>query len=164
VVSAHFRKHKALGQRERHTLAETAYAVLRQRLLLQHLAQSGSGRGAPAGDPGLAWATRFPARPWVRISLAGAVPARSTGDAAREAAPQPARLAGHAAARTARRRRLLAAGAATGPAPLDLRVNTVKAKREDVQAALADRRASRPRPRRILALGPARQGKPALNG
>ena len=43
VVSAFFRKHKALGARERHSLAETAYAVLRQRLLLNHLAQSGSG-------------------------------------------------------------------------------------------------------------------------
>ena len=43
VVSAFFRKHRALGARERHALAETAYAVLRQRLLLQHLAQSGSG-------------------------------------------------------------------------------------------------------------------------
>ncbi|MFH7043766.1 RsmB/NOP family class I SAM-dependent RNA methyltransferase [Paucibacter sp. JuS9] len=43
VVSAYFRKNKTLGQRERHTLAETVYTVLRQRLLLQHLAQSGSG-------------------------------------------------------------------------------------------------------------------------
>ncbi len=39
VVSSFFRKNKALGQRERHTLAETVYTVLRQRLLLQHLAQ-----------------------------------------------------------------------------------------------------------------------------
>ena len=43
VVSAFFRKHRALGHRERHTLAETTYAVLRQRLLFNHLAQSGSG-------------------------------------------------------------------------------------------------------------------------
>ncbi|MGS0757417.1 SAM-dependent methyltransferase, partial [Roseateles sp. GG27B] len=43
VVSAFFRKHKGLGQRERHTLAETTYTVLRQRPLLQHLAISGSG-------------------------------------------------------------------------------------------------------------------------
>ena len=33
IVSYFFRKQKALGQRERHALAETAYAVLRQRLL-----------------------------------------------------------------------------------------------------------------------------------
>lgn len=43
VVSAFFRQRRELGPRERHTLAETAYHVLRQRLLLQHFAQSGSG-------------------------------------------------------------------------------------------------------------------------
>lgn len=43
IVSYFFRSHKALGQRERHALAETAYAVLRQRLLWAHLAQSGHG-------------------------------------------------------------------------------------------------------------------------
>jgi 16S rRNA (cytosine967-C5)-methyltransferase len=43
IVSYLFRKQKALGQRERHALAETAYAVLRQRLLWAHLAQSGHG-------------------------------------------------------------------------------------------------------------------------
>ncbi|MFY7915190.1 MAG: SAM-dependent methyltransferase, partial [Rubrivivax sp.] len=32
VVSAFFKSHRALGPRERHTLAETAYAVLRRRL------------------------------------------------------------------------------------------------------------------------------------
>src|SRR5690606_36628799 len=40
-------KHRALGTRERHTLAETTYNVLRQRLLLQHLARSdGDPKGA----------------------------------------------------------------------------------------------------------------------
>ncbi len=43
VVSDFFREHRALGSRERHALAETTYAVLRQRLLFQHLAQSGKG-------------------------------------------------------------------------------------------------------------------------
>src|SRR5689334_20271069 len=43
VVSDYFRDHRALGSRERHTLAETTYTVLRQRLLWQHLAQSGKG-------------------------------------------------------------------------------------------------------------------------
>ena len=43
VVSAFFRQHRTLGSRERHALAETAYTVLRQRLLFQNLAQSGSG-------------------------------------------------------------------------------------------------------------------------
>jgi 16S rRNA (cytosine967-C5)-methyltransferase len=43
VVSNFFRRHRELGPRERHALAETAYAVLRQRLFWQHLAQSGHG-------------------------------------------------------------------------------------------------------------------------
>ncbi|TBO30105.1 RsmB/NOP family class I SAM-dependent RNA methyltransferase [Aquabacterium lacunae] len=43
LVSLFFRKNKLLGPRERHALAETTYAVLRQRLLWQHLAQSGHG-------------------------------------------------------------------------------------------------------------------------
>lgn len=43
IVSYYLRKHKALGSRERHALAETAYAVLRQKLLYHHLAQSGHG-------------------------------------------------------------------------------------------------------------------------
>jgi 16S rRNA (cytosine967-C5)-methyltransferase len=43
VVSDFFRQHRALGSRERHTLAETTYTVLRERLLYQHLAQSGKG-------------------------------------------------------------------------------------------------------------------------
>ena len=43
VVSDFFREHRALGSRERHTLAETTYDVLRKRLLYQHLAQSGKG-------------------------------------------------------------------------------------------------------------------------
>ena len=43
VVSRFFRENRNLGPRERNTLAETAYAVLRQKLLFEHLARSGSG-------------------------------------------------------------------------------------------------------------------------
>ena len=43
VVSDFFRTHRDLGSRERHSLAETTYTVLRKRLLYQHLAQSGKG-------------------------------------------------------------------------------------------------------------------------
>ena len=43
IVSFFLRQHRELGPRERHTLAETAYSVLRRRLLYQHLAQTGSG-------------------------------------------------------------------------------------------------------------------------
>jgi 16S rRNA (cytosine967-C5)-methyltransferase len=43
VVSRFFREHRQLGPRERATLAETAYAVLRRKPLYEHLARSGSG-------------------------------------------------------------------------------------------------------------------------
>ena len=43
VVSRFFRDNRNLGPRERNTLAETTYAVLRQKLLFEHLARSGSG-------------------------------------------------------------------------------------------------------------------------
>ncbi|MFZ9440685.1 MAG: RsmB/NOP family class I SAM-dependent RNA methyltransferase [Hylemonella sp.] len=43
VVSRFFRDHRNLGPRERATLAETVYAVLRRKLLLEKLALSGSG-------------------------------------------------------------------------------------------------------------------------
>ena len=42
-VSDFFREHKGLGPRDRAILAETTFKVLRQRLVLQHLAQSGQG-------------------------------------------------------------------------------------------------------------------------
>jgi 16S rRNA (cytosine967-C5)-methyltransferase len=43
VVSRYFREHRAVGPRERATLAETAFAVLRKKLLFEQLARSGSG-------------------------------------------------------------------------------------------------------------------------
>ncbi len=43
VVSRFFREHKEFGPRERATLTDTVYAVLRKRLLFEHFAPSGSG-------------------------------------------------------------------------------------------------------------------------
>ncbi len=43
IVSRFFRDHRGLGPRERATLAETVYTVLRKKLLFDHLAPSGSG-------------------------------------------------------------------------------------------------------------------------
>ena len=43
VVSRFFREHRQLGPRERATLAETTYNVLRQKLRFEYLARSGSG-------------------------------------------------------------------------------------------------------------------------
>ena len=43
VVSYFFRENRYLGPRERATLAETTYTVLRKKLLFEGLAHSGSG-------------------------------------------------------------------------------------------------------------------------
>jgi len=43
VVSRYFRDNRSLGPRERATLAETVYTVLRKKLLFDHLSPSGSG-------------------------------------------------------------------------------------------------------------------------
>ena len=56
VVAQFFRDNRALGPRERATLTETAYAVLRRKLQFEHFAPSGSGprerRLAILGFPG----------------------------------------------------------------------------------------------------------------
>ena len=43
VVARFFREHRGLGPRERNTLSDTVYTALRQRLRLEWLARSGSG-------------------------------------------------------------------------------------------------------------------------
>ena len=43
VVSRYFRENRSLGPRERATLAETVYTVVRKKLLFDHLSPSGSG-------------------------------------------------------------------------------------------------------------------------
>lgn len=140
VVSAFFRKHRGLGQRERHSLAETTYAVLRHRLQLAHLAQSGSGAlerrlaalAWQGGDTFLRGALGPQEQKW--LAEVKAIDVAGLPEKLRHNLPDW--LAG-----------LLKnelgddfwplVNALDQPAPLDLRVNTLKAKREDVQAALA---------------------------
>ena len=141
VVSAFFRRHRQLGAHERHALAETTYAVLRERLLLQHLAQSGRGplerRLAALGWRGDAAQLERALEPAEREWLAQvrAVDREALPDKLRHNLPdwiaQPLRAQlGDEAFRAL-------AQALLEPAPLDLRVNALKAKREAVQAALA---------------------------
>ncbi|MCB1982546.1 MAG: RsmB/NOP family class I SAM-dependent RNA methyltransferase [Rhodoferax sp.] len=140
VVSAFFRRQRALGPRERHTLAETAYAVLRRRLTLQHLAQG--GRGAIErrlailgwqGDAGfLRAALADDEREWLdRIAQVdrASLPARLRHELPAWIAE--ALQAGFGADFDALAASLLE------PAPLDLRVNALATTREAAQAALA---------------------------
>ncbi len=166
VVSAFFRRHKALGARERHALAETAYAVLRQRLLLQHLAQSGSGalerRLAMLGWQGSPTFLRGAIGPHEQQWLAKVqqVDRSTLPDKLRHNLPDW--LAGALHSQLPEGDFWPLVQALAEPAPLDLRVNALKAKRDEVQAALqAAGIDAAPTP--FSPWGLRVQGKPALN-
>ncbi len=165
VVSAFFREHRTLGARERHALAEVAFAVLRQRLLFQHLAQSGSGPlerrlailAWPGGDAALQGALTAPEQAW----LAGVarIDREKLPDKLRHNLPDW--LASSLQATLGDEFWPLVQ-ALSQPAPLDLRVNLLKAKRDDVQRALAQAGIeSTPTPHSPWGLRLA--GKPALH-
>ena len=141
VVSDFFRQHRSLGIRERHSLAETTYTVLRQRLLLQHLAQSGKGEIerrlailAWQGNEGfLRAALSESEQQW--LAQVSAVDRTALPEKLRHNMPdwltdilKPA-LGDEF---------WPLVESTNAPAPLDLRVNTYKAKREDVQAAFKE--------------------------
>ena len=165
VVSDFFRAHRALGSRERHTLAETTYTVLRQRLLFQHLAQSGKGemerRLALLGWQGNAG--------FLRAALTEQEQQWLEQVATIDKATLPDKLRHNLPEWLAEVLQLEMGDqfwplmdSLNAPAGLDLRVNAFKAKREDVHAALlAGGIAAEITP--YSPLGLRVQGKPALN-
>ena len=165
VVSDFFRQHRALGSRERHTLAETTYTVLRQRLLYQHLAQSGKGEMerrlailAWQGNEGfLRAALNETEQQWlVQVST---VDRATLPEKLRHNLPEW--LAERLQAALGDEFWPLVEAMNTG-AGLDLRVNTFKAKRDDVQAAFkAEGIEALPTPYSPIGLRIA--GKPALH-
>ena len=165
VVSDFFRANRALGQRERHTLAETTYTVLRQRLLYQHLAQSGKGEMerrlavlAWQGNEGfLRAALSEPEQQW--LAQVQAVDRNALPEKLRHNLPEW--LADTLKAQLGDEFWPLVESL-NDSAPLDLRVNTFKAKREDVAKALADARIDA-QPTPYSPWGLRVQGKPALN-
>ena len=166
VVSNFFRRHKALGARERHTLAETAYTVLRQRLLLQHLAQSGSGalerRLSILAWQGSATFLRGALGPHEQqwLQQVDAVDRSTLPDKLRHNLPDWLAAALHEQVPADEFWPLVQALSAA--APLDLRVNTLKARREDVQKTLVE--AGIPAdPTPHSPWGLRVQGKPAVN-
>jgi 16S rRNA (cytosine967-C5)-methyltransferase len=165
VVSEFFRRHRALGARERHALAETTYGVLRRRLLLQHLAQSGGGALerrlallAWQGDAGALRSALGPAeRAWRDEALA--VDVATLPEKLRHNLPDW--LAGALREPLGDEFWPLVA-ALDQPAPLDLRVNTMKLKREAARAALAEA-GIQAAPTPHSPWGLRVEGKPALN-
>ena len=148
VVSAYFRQHRELGPRERHVLAETAYAVLRRKLLFEHLARHVGG--APS-NPALA-ARRLAMLAWQgsESALKAALQPQEQDWLAKAAsvdrAALPENLRHNLPDWLAHplREQLDDAGfwaladALNQPAALDLRVNALKAKRAEVHGALAE--------------------------
>ncbi|MGY4830383.1 RsmB/NOP family class I SAM-dependent RNA methyltransferase [Sphaerotilaceae bacterium SBD11-9] len=165
VVSDFFRTHRALGQRERHTLAETTYTVLRQRLLFQHLAQSGKGEmerrlallGWQGNEGFLRAALSEPEQQW--LAQVQALDRAALPEKLRHNLPEW--LAETLQASLGDEFWPLV-NSLNESAPLDLRVNTFKAKREDVQMALAEGRIEAT-PTPYSPWGLRVQGKPALN-
>ncbi len=166
VVSAFFRKHKALGARERHALAETAYAVLRRRPLYLHLAQSGHGALerrlailAWQGQDSLLRGALGPAEQQWRQQVKALDPA-GFSDKLRHNLPDW--LAGAVRTRLGDEGFWQLVRSLDEQAPLDLRVNTMKLKREQAQQSLAEAGIeSVPTPHSPWGLRV--QGKPALN-
>ena len=140
VVSRFFRDNRQLGPRERATLAETVYTVLRKKLLFDHLAPSGTGprgrRLAILGFHGprdfLKSALNDTEKRW--LDACDAVAPADLLERHRHnlpewlAAPLKAQLGDEFWA---------LAEALQQPAPLDLRVNALTEKRAEVREELA---------------------------
>jgi 16S rRNA (cytosine967-C5)-methyltransferase len=165
VVSDFFRQHRTLGSRERHTLAETTYAVLRERLLYQHLAQSGKGE-MERRLAVLAWQGNDA---FLRAALSEVEQQWLVQVKAVDRAALPDKLRHNLPEWLAERLQAAVGGefwplveAMNRSAGLDLRVNTFKTRREDVQAAFkAENIDALPTPYSPLGLRIA--GKPALH-
>ncbi|MDB5956053.1 RsmB/NOP family class I SAM-dependent RNA methyltransferase [Ramlibacter sp.] len=164
VVSHYFREHRSLGPRERATLAETAYAVLRRKLLFEHFAGSGSG----SRERRLAILAFAGPRDFLKSELneqekawldqCDAVKPATLIDRHRHNLPEW--LAEPLRAQLGEDFWPLV-DALNQPAPLDLRVNALNDKREDVQKELKLAGiAARPTP--YSPWGLRIDGKPAL--
>ena len=170
VVSHFFRANRALGPRERATLAETAYTVLRRKLRYEHFARSGSGprerRLAILGFHG--------SRDFLKSALTEAE--KVWLDACDAVRPEDL-LEPHRHNLPEWLAQALKAQLGTGPggegnfwrlvevleqpAPLDLRVNTLNARREAVQRELAEA-GIRAEPTPFSPWGLRVQAKPAI--
>jgi 16S rRNA (cytosine967-C5)-methyltransferase len=164
VVSRYFREHRSLGPRERATLAETVYGVLRRKLQYDHFAPSGSGprerRMAILGFAGprdfLKSALSDTEKAW--LDACDAVSPQDLLERHRHNLPewmvQPLKDPLGDDFWPLAESLLL-------PAPLDLRVNALSHKREDVRKELA-RAGIQAQPTPYSPWGLRLAGKPAL--
>ncbi len=165
IVSSFFRRHKTLGPRERHALAETAYTVLRQRTRLLHLAQSGTGALerrlailAWSGDANLQKGALGPNEVQWRNQVKAIDPA-GFSDKLRHNLPDW--LAAALRSQLGEQAFWPLVAALDEPAPLDLRVNVHKARRDDMLSIL-NQAGLRTAPTPFSPWGIRVPGKPAL--
>jgi 16S rRNA (cytosine967-C5)-methyltransferase len=165
IVSGFFKRHRSLGPRERHALAETAYTVLRRRPLLQHLAQSGTGALerrlailAWSGDANLLKGALGSNEAQWRQQVKAIDPA-GFSDKFRHNLPDW--LASALRTQLGEEAFWPLVAALDEPAPLDLRVNVLKAKREDILSTL-NQAGLRAAPTPFSPWGIRVPGKPAL--
>jgi 16S rRNA (cytosine967-C5)-methyltransferase len=164
VVASFFREHSRLGARERHGLAETVFEVLRSRLLYVHLARQGQGSLerrlailAWRGDAGyLRAALSQPEAEW--LMQADAIDRSGLPEPLRHNLPdwlvgllRPSRGDSFGSLAESLMR----------PAPLDLRVNLLKAKRDQALEAL-ERENVEVQPTPLSPIGLRVTGKPSL--
>lgn len=142
ILSRYFRDHPKLGSRERNAVAEGVYAVLRNKMVYASFSESGYGAAMRRlALLGLADANGVDAlgglseeeAAWLR--RIAQIDRQSLPPALRANLPQW--LYDKLVARDGEQSTLQLAEALNRPAPLDLRVNALKAKREDVIAELA---------------------------
>lgn len=142
ILSRFFREHPKLGSRERNAIAEAVYSVLRFKLVYASFSESGAG---PA-------MRRLALLGLSETAGAGSIAGLSEQEAEwleriahidRQSLPLPLRtnlpqwLLDKLIARDGEEATLALAEAVNKPAPLDLRVNALTAKREDVISELA---------------------------
>ena len=142
TLSRYFREHARLGSRERGAIAEGIYAILRNKSVFTSFAESGNG-------PTMRRMTLLGLADAVGIDALGGLSDEEiawltqSAEIDRNLLPAPLRanlpkwLFDLLVARDGEPAALLAAAAMNQPAPLDLRVNVIKADREQVIAALA---------------------------
>ena len=141
VVSRYFREHRALGPRERATLAETAYTVLRKKLLFEQLARSGSGprerRLAILGFHGPRDFLKSALSPQEKSWLDQCDAVKPDDLLAPHRHNLPEWLVAPLKAQLGEEGFWALAGNLSQSAPLDLRVNALQEKREQTQKELA---------------------------
>ena len=168
VVSRYFRAHPRLGQRDRHVLAESVYAVVRNLRLWRHLAQGAPEGSEPMRLLALGWqgdaaAAGFSAAllRWREQALAQDV--SGLAPALRHSLPDwLAQALGADASDAAQARDFEAlASALLRPAPLDLRVNLLKGTRDQARESLREH-GIESEPTALSPWGLRVRGKPAL--